>query len=88
MLKLVYYMQLADCIAMWGEPEKAVHGMERRAAASSGMKGKRVIIWLVVAFALATSHLCFCLSSEHKCTSCLNKQTHDFNHAHSLRSMQ
>ena len=34
---------LAECIALWGEPEQAVHGTkERRAAASSGMKGKRV----------------------------------------------
>ena len=27
MLKLVYYMQLAECVALWGKPEKAVHGM-------------------------------------------------------------
>ena len=46
---------LAECVALWGKPEQAVHGMkERRAAASSGMKGKRVTIWLVVAFALTT----------------------------------
>ena len=33
---------LAECVALWGEPEQAVHGTkERRAAASSGMKGKR-----------------------------------------------
>ena len=43
---------LAECVALWGEPEQAVHGMkERRATASSGMKGKRVTIWLVIAFA-------------------------------------
>ena len=31
---------LAECVALWGEPEQAVHGTkERRAAASSGMKG-------------------------------------------------
>ena len=45
---------LAECVALWGEPEQAVHGMkERRAAASSSMKGKRVTIRLVVAFAIA-----------------------------------
>ena len=41
---------------MWGEPEQAVHGMkEKRAAVSSGMKGKRETIWwvLVIAFKLA-----------------------------------
>ena len=43
---------LAECVALWGEPEQAVHGMkERRAAACSDMKGKRAIR-LVVAFAL------------------------------------
>ena len=46
---------LAECVALWGEPEQAVHGMkETRAAASSGMKGKRVTIQLVVAFAFTT----------------------------------
>ena len=44
---------LAECVALWGEPEQAVHGVkERRAAASSGMKGKRVTIRLVVALQL------------------------------------
>ena len=47
--------QLAECVALWGEPEQSVHGVkDRRAAASSGMKGKRVTIRLVVAFALTT----------------------------------
>ena len=46
--------KLAECVALWGEPEQAVHGMkERGAAASSGMKGKRVTIRLVVVFAIA-----------------------------------
>ena len=37
---------LAECVALWGEPEQAVHGMkERRAAASSGMKGKRATMY-------------------------------------------
>ena len=45
--------KLAECVALWGEPEQAVHGVkERRAAASSGMKGKRETIWLVIAFEL------------------------------------
>ena len=35
---------LAECVALWGEPEQAV---------SSGMKGKRETIWLVIAFELA-----------------------------------
>ena len=39
---------------------------------------------LIIAF--NTPDLHFCLSSEHKCTSRLNKQTHDFNHTHSLIS--
>ena len=39
---------LAECVALWGKPERAVHGMkERRAAASSGMKGKRALNNLV-----------------------------------------
>ena len=34
--------KIAECIALWGEPEQAVHGMkERTAATSSGMKGKK-----------------------------------------------
>ena len=45
-------ISLAECVALWGEPEQAVHGMkERRAAACSDMKGKRAIR-LVVAFVL------------------------------------
>ena len=36
---------LAECVALWGEPEQAVHGM----------KGKRATIWLpAIAFALTT----------------------------------
>ena len=36
---------LAECVALWGEPEQAVHGrIERRAAGSSDMKGKRATI--------------------------------------------
>ena len=46
---------LAECVALWGDPEQAVHGMERRAAASSGMnEGERVTIRLVVTFELTT----------------------------------
>ena len=82
MLKLVYYMQLAECVALWGKPEKAVHGMERRAAVSSGMKGKKSNNLASCCFCTCDFTSCFCLSSEHKCTSCLNKQIHDFNHAH------
>ena len=46
--ELVYviatYVLLAECVALWGEPEQAVHGM----------KGKRETIWLVIAFELMT----------------------------------
>ena len=52
--QVIFCYKLAECVALWGEPEQAVHGMkERGAAASSGMKGKRVTIRLVVAFAIA-----------------------------------
>ena len=41
----IYIYILAECVALWGEPEQAVHGtIERRAASSSDMKGKRAII--------------------------------------------
>ena len=51
----IYIYILAEYVALWGKPELAVHGVkERRAAASSGINGKRVTIWLVVAFALTT----------------------------------
>ena len=37
--------ELAECVALWGEPEQAEHGtIERRAASSNDMKGKRAII--------------------------------------------
>ena len=52
---ITLFTKLAECVALWGEPEQAVHGMkERRAAASSGMKGKRVTIRLVITFELTT----------------------------------
>ena len=51
----MYIYILAECVALWGEPEQTVSsGMkERRAAASSGMKRKKETIWLVIAFELA-----------------------------------
>ena len=43
--KTIREIILAECVALWGEPEQAVHGtIERRAAASSDMKGKRATI--------------------------------------------
>ena len=47
-------VRLAECVALWGEPEQAVHGIKERAAISSGMKGIRETIWLVIAFELRT----------------------------------
>ena len=47
-------VKLAECVALWGEPEEAVHGIKERAAVSSGMKGIRETIWLVIAFELRT----------------------------------
>ena len=39
------FLKLAECVALWGEPEQSVHGMkETRAAVSSGMKEKRETI--------------------------------------------
>ena len=36
---------LAECVALWGKPEQAVHGtIERTATASSDVKGKRATI--------------------------------------------
>ena len=47
--------KIAECIALWGKPEQAVHGMkERRAAASSAMKGEKETNWLTAAFAVTT----------------------------------
>ena len=43
--------KLAECVALWGEPEQAVHGMkERRAAVSSDMKGEKEkqVAWLLL----------------------------------------
>ena len=38
------YGALAECVALWGKPEQAVHGT----------KGKRATIWWVNAFELMT----------------------------------
>ena len=43
-VEYIYIYILAECVALWGEPEQTVHGMkERRAAACSDMKEKRAI---------------------------------------------
>ena len=54
-LRLAPINILAECVALWGEPEQAVHGtIERRAASISDMKGKRATIYLVIAYDLCT----------------------------------
>ena len=66
---------LAECVALWGEPEQAVHGTkERREAVSSGMK-------LVIAMTCATQGGGGCARGVHSHSSdlrCLSSSLRSF----------